>query len=195
MKTRRNFSVVLTTILAFAAMGTLAWAGSPKPKPAPCTLVGTWSGSADSSDWAYSQLAWTSVVTADSSGTSGEIVLSWVPFSGDMIGSNGHLTAGHGVWQLIGGVYHYTWYTYMIDDNPADSSFGTTIYSIRDFGTVDFPTAGDCNNATMSYTFQAYTGMVSPQDMAENWSFETGTTKYGDLAYETKVPLIVPTTP
>ena len=62
-------------------------------------------------------------------------------------------------------MYSYTWYAYYVAYDPTGATPDKVVYSVRVFGTVNFPTARDCNDSTMSYTLEGYLGMVAPQDM------------------------------
>ena len=194
MKTKHCFLFVLISFLAFAGLVVTASAAPPPPKPKPlsCSLIGTWSGWADHNWESNPSLAWTSVQTEGSSPTSGGIVMSWVPgLYVDMFsGLGARLTAGHGVWQGSGTQFSYTWYAYLVGDNPADpDTYGKVVSSIRAYGAVTFTT--DCNNATISYTFDMFNGMVAPDKMSIDAASYLGSdTGHGG---ETTAPLVVPT--
>lgn len=198
MKTKRFFAILLISALGIAATSALAWAAPapPTPKKAACSLVGTWAGWADQ-DWSDPlnsppSLAWTAVQTEDSPDTSGEILMNWVPNQNDLSGEKGiiYLTPGHGIWQKNGNQYNYTWYAYYVDDNPGDvDTYGSTVASVRVFGTVTFPT--DCNHASISYRFEVFEGMVTPDGMTISTPVVI-TPKADDppgIAGETKAPL------
>jgi hypothetical protein len=172
MKTRRIFPVVLTTIFAIGAMSAIAWGAAPtpqEPKPVVCSMAGTWTGWVDR-DWSDQtkppSLAWTAMRTVNSSGKGGDMVLNWVPTVNDLFfGQRAHLTPGYGAWQQNGSQYNFTWYAYLVDDEPNDTAtVGTTIYSFRVHGVVTFPT--DCNHASITYSFDGIAGMVSPEKMS-----------------------------
>ncbi len=193
MKTKYCFVFLLITFLAIAGsvVSVSAAPSPPKPKPLSCSLIGTWSGWADH-DWENSpSLAWTSVQTEGSNPTNGGIVMSWVPGPyGDMFSTSGaRLTAGHGMWQGSGTQFNYTWYAYLIGDNPADpDTYGKAVGSIRAYGVVTFTT--DCNNATISYTVDMFNGFLAPDKMATDSASYLGSDHgYGG---ETMAPLVVP---
>jgi hypothetical protein len=198
MKTKHSFLFALMTFFAVVVMGVFAWAAPapPKPKPLSCSLIGTWSGWADR-NWSdgYPSLAWIAVQTAGSNPTSGGIVMNWVPTPGDMfLGYGAHLTPGQGLWQQNGSQFNYTWYAYLVGDDPNNSAtYGLTIGSIRVYGIVVF--ASDCNNANISYTLDMFSGVVSPDKMTlDNPNYIESTSGYSGetSAGETRAPLVVP---
>ena len=194
MKTKHCFVFVLMTFLTIAGLVVSAAAAPlpPKPKPLSCSLMGTWSGWADR-DWVSDRLpslAWTAVQSAGSSPNTGGIVTSWVPTPRDIfLGTGAHLTDGHGLWQGNGSQFNYTWYAYLVGDDPTNTTtYKQTVASIRAYGLVAFQT--DCNNATITYTFDLFNGMVAPDKMSyDNPSFGGTLTGGGG---ETRAPLVVP---
>lgn len=193
MKTNRWFSFLLITFVVIAGSVVSASAAPPPPKPKPlsCSLVGTWSGWADH-DWENGpNLAWTSVQTEGTNPTNGGIVMSWVPGPyGDMFsGSGARLTAGHGLWQGSGTQFNYTWYAYLIGDDPTNpDTYGKAVGSIRSYGVVTFTT--DCNNATISYTVDMFSGFLAPDKMSrDSASYLDSLAGHGG---ETRAPLVPP---
>jgi len=121
--------------------------------------------------------------------------MSWVPSPyGDMFsGMTVRLTAGHGLWQGSGTQFNYTWYAYLIGDDPNNTStYGKTVGSIRSYGVVTFPT--DCNNAAIAYTVDMFQGFLAPDKMSRDLvgSYVGSETGYGG---ETRAPLVVPPPP
>jgi hypothetical protein len=144
-----------------------------------CSLAGTWSGWADR-NWNLARspgLAWLATQTAASSGKSGDMVVNWVPSSGDIVPDNMHMTPGHGVWELDTSdlqypQYKFTWYAYVVSDiDVPEFSFvnGATAFSVLARGFVSFPTQ-DCDHASIGYVFEMIQGMVSPDKLSEKIS-------------------------
>lgn len=190
MKTKRNLTIVLTTVLSIAAIGTTAWAGTgtgPGPDSKECGLIGTWSGWADyawptSSTAPTPSIAWLGIHTAGSQNAkNGEMLLNWVFVNGNLLTLYGHypashLTPGHGVWEQINNnQYSYTWYAYGLDAS------GSPLYSVKVSGLV---TNMNCDNASITYKYEVFNGLVSPQNMSSS----PYATKLG-IAGETRVPL------
>lgn len=102
MKTKCNFTIALTVVLAIAATGTAAWAASG-PGPKECGLIGTWYGHAG-----YA-MRWLGVHTAGSNDAeNGEMLLNWVFVRDSLLSLDGYygnasrMTPGHRVWEKTG---------------------------------------------------------------------------------------------
>ena len=182
MKTKRNFTIVLTVLLTIGVISTTAWAKKPA---CPAGLTGTWVGGAGN------DIRWLAAHTSDSLDlTKGEMILNWTYIKPTFIGGSNSgltLTPGHGVWQLNDdGDYDYTWYAYAIKDD------GNIEITIRVSGVARLqdlydPTVCDCDTAAIYYHFDIAGGEVLPTDLsiADFETFEQG------WAGEVRVPLEV----
>jgi hypothetical protein len=199
MKTKRNFTIALSVLLAIAFISTAAWAKKPEPpapSPAcPAGLTGTWVGGAGN------DIHWLAVHTSDSlDPTKGEMIMNWTYIKPTFIGgiySGLTLTPGHGVWQLNDdGDYDYTWYAYAIstDETLSGAEAGTIVGTIRVSGVaklqnIDDPTVPDCDTAIIDYNFEIAQGEVISLDVSTD-VFQSMTSAIAGAA-EVRVPLVV----
>jgi hypothetical protein len=171
MKTKRNFTIALTVLLAIVLISTYALAKKPvgpePPTPNECGLTGTWAGGAEGS------LGWLGIHTS-TDGIKGEMLMNWVH---NTLFANAEIemAPGHGVWELIDsdtGTYSFTWYSQVkFADNISLYPF-----PIRVYGTAQM---NGCDDVIIYYTFEI---------LYENaWqNFDTGT------AYETRIKVYTP---
>ena len=175
MRMRYSFSIVMVAALAIAFSGTAAWAATNE-----CGLVGTWSGYADHL-WPSSSMAWLAVHTAGSKDAkNGEMVLNFVWVDSGLLTPGWRMTPGHGVFEQIGNgpnaQYRYTWYAYAIGPD------GYPLFSVRVSGLAQNTT---CDKVLISYTYEAFEGVVAPQDMSNATLIGSATGTAG----EDRVPL------
>jgi hypothetical protein len=172
MKTKRNFTITLTVLLAIALISTSAWAKKPvgpePPTPNECGLTGTWVGGAEG------DLGWLGIHTS-TDGIKGEMLMNWVDntlFDDAEI----EMAPGHGVWELIDsdtGKYSYTWYSQVKFAVTENSKYPLPI---RVYGTAQMD---GCDNVVINYTFEI--------EFEGVWdTFDTGT------AYETRLKVFTP---
>lgn len=182
----KYFLIALALVAAFAIPavlpGTAAAIGT-----AECGLIGTWYGHTDSA------LAWMGVHTAGSTTVKGEMLLEWLRVKDDLLRVRvdeltyrypnvTRLSDGRGVWeQTSKGKYNYTWYAY-----GNDTLVDKPVYSVRVSGVAQNT---DCNNVTISFTYEVFDGFILPQYMSG--IIPVFTITGNPDAYETRVPLTV----
>jgi len=171
-------SVMLATVLAIAAVRTAASA------PPDNGLIGAWTGGT-----VDEYLEWMGTHTG-STARSGEMQLSWVYVKDGLLTVGGayptvtYLTPGYGVWEQVGkGKFKYTWYARGVDNSLDDTPI--VYYTVRVTGLTTFL---DNDNVNISYTYEIFSGLRSPEDMATMAPVEV----YVGQANETRLPLVTP---
>jgi hypothetical protein len=187
MKTKRSLTIVLTVLLAIAVISTFSWAKKPVCRAG---LAGTWVGSAGS------DISWLAIHTSDSlDPTKGEMVMNWTHIDPDFLGgikTDVTLTPAHGVWQLNDDRdYDYTWYAYILVNNPGSDDHRKVVGIVRANGVAmlhdpDDTSIYDCDQVAISYH-------LSFQPLDDEWDFSSVDWEENVIngwAYERRVPLV-----